>query len=176
MQDDHLRIADTLLEIPGVRYVVTTVYLREIWGWIVTQCIALALMVASAVKKDLKKVPWVLTLAKAQSTCRSAAHDKPALVVLTFEWLFQQALVSRHKSPTYRQLASCNSGNVYKAITAWGLNSKPCQLGEHNYFEFSKTKNAPTSNYDRVPWEILLLTLLKFDYILLFVCWHTPNC
>jgi hypothetical protein len=57
MQDDHLRIADTLLEIPGVRYVVTTVYLREIWGWIVTQCIASALMVASVVKKDLKKVP-----------------------------------------------------------------------------------------------------------------------
>ncbi|KAA6422107.1 hypothetical protein WJX79_010659 [Trebouxia sp. C0005] len=54
-QDDHLRIADTLLEIPGVKYVVTTVYLREIWGWIVTQAIASALMVASAVKKDLKK-------------------------------------------------------------------------------------------------------------------------
>ena len=56
MQDDHLRIADTLLEIPGVRYVVTTVYLREIWGWTVIQFIASALMVASAVKKDLKKV------------------------------------------------------------------------------------------------------------------------
>jgi len=57
MQDDHLRIADTLLEIPGVRYVITTVYLREIWGWIVTRFIASTLMVASAIKKDIKKTP-----------------------------------------------------------------------------------------------------------------------
>ena len=49
MQDDHLRIADTLLEISGVRYVITTVYQWE------TKFIASTLMVASAIKKDIKK-------------------------------------------------------------------------------------------------------------------------
>jgi len=89
----------------------------------------------------------VLILAEDQSTCRFAAHDKPALVV-AFHWLFQPALVSGHKWPTYRKLASSSSDDVYKAIPAWGVNDKQCQLGRHKYVRFSKTDNAHTNNYD----------------------------
>lgn len=55
-QDDHLRIADTVLELPGVRFLVTSVYLREVWGWIVTQGIRAILGIASIVRADLKKL------------------------------------------------------------------------------------------------------------------------
>lgn len=106
-------------------------------------------MVASAIKKDIKKTPWVLILAEDQSTIGSAACDKAALVV-AFHWLFQQALVSGHKWPTYKKLASSGSGDVYKASSACCVNDKQCQLGEHKYFRFSKTDNAYTNSYDSV--------------------------
>ena len=94
----------------------------------------------------------MLILAEDQSTCRFAAHGKPALVV-AFYWLFQQALVSGHKWPTYKKLASSSSGDVYKAIFAWGVNDKQCQLGKHKYSRFSQTDDSHTNNYDSAARE-----------------------
>ena len=58
LQDDHLRISDSLLELPGVHLIVTGVYLREIWGWMVTQGVSICLNIACFIRQE--KVPGKL--------------------------------------------------------------------------------------------------------------------
>lgn len=81
--------------------------------------------------------------------------------MLIFEWLFQQALVSGHKGPTYKNLASSSIDDVYRAIPAWGVINKQCLLGTHT--NFSKTDDAHTNNYDSssVAGRFIVLTLVQ---------------
>ena len=74
MQDDHLRISDTLLEFPFVRFFVTTVYLREFWGWLVTQGIAAGLAVTSNFQNQAKKQQWVVASWLQTATYNMTAH------------------------------------------------------------------------------------------------------
>lgn len=93
----------------------------------------------------------MLTWAEAQPISKSAAHDIPALVV-TFEWLFQHALFSGHKWPTYKKLASSSVDVLYKAFSAWGVhvNNTQCRLGTYTHLRFSKTDSAHTDNHDSI--------------------------
>ena len=95
---------------------------------------------------------------------KCAAHDQPALVV-TSEWLFQHALFSGHKWPTYKKVASSSVDVVYKAFSAWGVhvNNTQCRLGTHTHIlSIQQDRQCPDRQLVLLG-ETIVLTLVQIQ-------------
>ena len=56
LQDDHFRISETFMELPGVRYFMSSLKLQEAWGWILTQSMTALLAIFAGHEQHAKKV------------------------------------------------------------------------------------------------------------------------